>query len=365
METPLAVKASRLLPRRTFIPLVITGLLGCADSTTGPGTGPMPDPRPEEPGGLRGQVAYAVFAPAGGTWSLATRPLEGGEPIELSIDHGDEGGLPDRAVMQVRWSPDGAHLLYRSTKTFTEDWYLVLVNADGSGRRLITPYGGFAVDPEFSPAGDRVLYKRVALRPLGLGEPTQTSIVDLNGASTDVFLEEAVMIEGRRVYFDQNEDPVDALYDAQWGGDDDHLYVVGFFDAPPTASPPTIEQVEVFEVSLGTGRPLRRLTRNLIDETRFHASGDGKRLIVGRSDGTSVEALLLTAGQTEEPEVIARGYDLLPRWATDGRHISYVAPDGIWLADLDSDDQPVRLADGSGGTSSANTWPNVFVQRSP
>lgn len=322
----------------------------------------MPEPEPEEPQVLRGQVAYAVFMAGSGTWSLASRPLEGGDPVELPVDPGNEDGLPDRAIFQVRWSPDGTFLLFRSTKTFTEDWYFVLVDANGSNRRLLTPFGGFAIDPEFSPAADRVLYQRVGIHALGLATPTQTSIVDLNGVSTDVTLEEAVLIEGRRVYFDQNEDPVEALYDAQWGGDGEHLYVVGFFDAPPTAIPPTIEQVEVFEVSLATGRPLRRLTRNMLDETRFHASPDGTGLIVLREDESGTEALLLSAGQAGEPQVIARGFDLPPRWANDSRHVSYVNAEGIWLVDLDGDRSPARLADGSGGAT-ANTWPGVFVQR--
>lgn len=352
--------------RHTFVLVFALALISCGDSATGPAPQPepqpAPQPEPEEPGPLRGQVAYAAFEAGNGTWSLVTRSLEGGEAVELALDPGDEDGLPDRAVFQLRWSPDGESLLYRSTKTFTDDWYFVLVDADGSNRRLITPHTGFAIDPEFSPAGDRILYKRGGLTPLGLGIPTQTSIVNLAGVSTDVFVEEAVLIEGRPVYFDQNDDPVEALYDAQWGRDGEHLYVVGFFDAPPTAVPPAIEKVEVFEVSLATGRAVRRVTRNALDETRFHSSPDGTRLIVRRGEGSGLEAVLLTVDRPAEMPVIASGFDMLPRWATDGRHVSYVATDGIWLVDLDGDGLRVRLAEGSAGSTS-NSWPEVFVRR--
>lgn len=153
----------------------------------------------------------------------------------------------------------------------------------------------------------------------------------------------------------------DHLYDAQWGGDDAHLLVVGFFDASPLVSSPRVDQVEVFRVSLATGRAVERVTRNALDETRFHASPDGTRLIVGRPTTTGQEAVLLTAGGEDE-RVIATGFDFIPRWASDSRHVSYLRPDGIWLLDIDDAEAPTKLSEGSGQTP-AHSWPDLYLER--
>jgi Tol biopolymer transport system component len=141
-------------------------------------------------------LAYmrSVYGPYGGPTTLHVVDERGGRPRSLGP------GAEDHAPV---WSPDGATLAYNAFTAKASG--LTLVHADGSGKRLLVPYG---LDPVWSPDGRMIAYwaRRV---PRGHAEMVDVYAVDVASGAT------------RRLTGFPNETPVAdaaALYPVWWPG---------------------------------------------------------------------------------------------------------------------------------------------------
>jgi Tol biopolymer transport system component len=62
------------------------------------------------------------------------------------------------------WSPDGTRIVYAEARPTRRgaDNRLVIMNADGTGRRPLTTYGGRnAINPKFTPDGQTILFEEL------------------------------------------------------------------------------------------------------------------------------------------------------------------------------------------------------------
>src|SRR6266581_6296490 len=76
-----------------------------------------------------------------------------GQPAKL-LTHGEGWNY------SPRWSPDGSHILFGSTRTGVEELYLM--NADGSGVVQLTRMLGFVGDSSWSPDGTQIAFSSSA-----------------------------------------------------------------------------------------------------------------------------------------------------------------------------------------------------------
>jgi len=77
---------------------------------------------------------------------------DGQNPVPLTDDPGTED--------QPAWSPDGRQIAYAAFPREGGSFDLWTVNADGSGRRRVTPYDIKAGDgPDWSPDGTQILFR--------------------------------------------------------------------------------------------------------------------------------------------------------------------------------------------------------------
>ena len=303
----------------------------------------------------RARVVFATQDPATLAWNLHV--VRGDGSGRRTLEHPRTGAgedLPDLVLQQPRWSPDGERLIYRSTKTNGDDWYLVMVDSAGASRRVLTPLQGFMDFPEWSPRGDRILYHHGGILGGRLGVLAQTALVDTLGNRTDFFVEEeGVLFEGRRVFFSLSPDPEAGLYDAQWAPDGAHLVLVGFLDRPVFEGV-TPEQVELFRVRISDGRLVERVSRNAVDEAGFVLSPDGRRLLLSRGGGAERRLLVGDLPDLALTEVEGPIHDGPPRWVADGRHVVFSAVEGLFLGDADGG-AAIRIVDGPG-----LSWPDAF-----
>jgi Tol biopolymer transport system component len=72
---------------------------------------------------------------------------DGSDPLMLGLGHG------------ARWSPDGKRLVF-GAPTGTSDGDLFVMNADGTGRRLVLASPELEAPADWSPDGDEILFTR-------------------------------------------------------------------------------------------------------------------------------------------------------------------------------------------------------------
>ena len=90
-----------------------------------------------------------AFATSGGILVITT---DGAEIVRLTSNNADAAPA---------WSPDGSRIAFSSYIGGTS--LIFVINADGSGRELYSPYGWNARDPSWSPDGSGIAY--AALKP--------------------------------------------------------------------------------------------------------------------------------------------------------------------------------------------------------
>ena len=70
-----------------------------------------------------------------------------------------------RPSVDPDWSPDGTQIAYAETRFVTRNraqTRVMVVNADGSGRRALSAYGGFdEVNPKWTPDGQTIVFERL------------------------------------------------------------------------------------------------------------------------------------------------------------------------------------------------------------
>lgn len=315
------------LVRSATRPLALVAALlttTCEDSPLGPGA------ESDLPGDAL--IVFAEQDPVALDWRLYTVGADGSELGELLFPRENPGSDPDVIVHKPSWSPDGSRIAYRASATGTDDRYIVMIDAAGSAKRILTPMGGFADFHYWSPRGDRLL---IATGSPFLGGLIQSVLVDTTGVSTEFSIaDEGALFQGRRVYF--NLSPVDGstVYDAQWAPGGEDLFVVGFLDEPQQAGV-GVDQVEVFRVNVSTGRIVARVTNNLFDEAGFVASPDGRSFALARGEGPDRRVWFGRFDGTEFQTVLDAVPESEPRWAQDSRHLVFGSPPsgGVVIAD--------------------------------
>ncbi|GMU36534.1 MAG: PD40 domain-containing protein [Planctomycetia bacterium] len=97
---------------------------------------------------------YIAFASdRSGNWDLWVMEVDGASPIQVTSGPGDE--------VHPSWSPDGLRLVYCALPPGKNQWELWITGAREGGTSQFIGYGLF---PEWSPAGDVILYQRARQR---------------------------------------------------------------------------------------------------------------------------------------------------------------------------------------------------------
>ena len=88
----------------------------------------------------------------GGNTDIYRVAARGGESQRLTDTPGiDIGGS---------YSPDGSQIVFESDRSGSQQIYIM--NADGTGQRRLSFFGGRAATPEWSPRGDQIAFTHIA-----------------------------------------------------------------------------------------------------------------------------------------------------------------------------------------------------------
>lgn len=113
------------------------------------------------------QSTNPTFAPRwspDGKWILYSMAIAGNTDIYKISAAG--GATPQRLTdspgidVGGSFSPDGSQIVFESDRSGSQQVYVM--NADGSGQRRITFFGGRAATPEWSPRGDQIAFTHMA-----------------------------------------------------------------------------------------------------------------------------------------------------------------------------------------------------------
>lgn len=136
---------------------------------------------------------------------------------------------PQRRIeAAASWSPDGQHLLFSQKQG--DGAQIVVMRADGSDRRLLSPPTAMSGQAQWSPDGQRILYLGVHAD----GTRQALYLVNLDGSGT------------RKVYGGEHD-----VMEARWSSEGRRIYFVEHL--------PTGGQIHAIDAD---GRDVRRLSRS-------------------------------------------------------------------------------------------------------
>jgi Tol biopolymer transport system component len=146
-------------PFRPFVEDIFRGDLTTGAVTRVVGGGNTETEPPVSPDGAR--LAYFGATPA---------PLDEDSPpppqriYTVGIDGAGPRAITPRRLLTVDpdWSPDGTRIVYTEIRLVRRetDNRLAIINADGTGRRALTTYGGQnEINPKFTPDGQTILFE--------------------------------------------------------------------------------------------------------------------------------------------------------------------------------------------------------------
>jgi Tol biopolymer transport system component len=231
-----------------------------------------------------------------------------------------------------RWSPDGQKIACTLMWAF-EGYVVMLMNADGTNKHVLWKVGQAAREPEWSPEGDRLLFRRIG----ALGFESGTGIVDTSGENDRDFI-----IAGNTDPYVSGTDSVWFVGDYQWGPTGATIYGLGSVNKRPSSAgiAGQTPEDEVFSFDLESGTVLQRLTRNDIDEAGFRLSPQGQTVAFTRGAG---EFHLLSLKDGSHSIVYLSGaIDKSWNWSNDGRKVVYARDENpnvyhfhVYMLDLD------------------------------
>lgn len=314
----------------------------------------------------------SLLAPVIGSLALATPLLAQREPVlkQIRVPHPyyyREMYLPQvtSGPNSAAWSPDGQELIYAMQGTL---WRQRVGTTEA---RQLTDGPGYDAQPDWAPDGRSVVYAAyendaVDLRLLDLTSGESVPLV-ANGA---VNVDPRWSPDGKRVAF------VSTAHEGRW-----HVFVVDVqggkagtpvritedreSDLPryyyntwdqylsPTWSPDGKELIlvsnrghvwgsgTIWRMRAEPGAPMREIRD---EETNWRArpdwSRDGKRVVYASYFGRQWHQLWLMTSQGQNPFQLTYGeFDAVgPRWAPDGRRISYISNQSgnteLWVVDI-------------------------------
>jgi TolB protein len=190
------------------------------------------------------RIALAAIAPLEfpRNTDLFVMNAEGSERSRLVDLPCDEYYTHCENLQAVDWSPDGQRIVYAACFAGhgSEDCNIGVVNADGTGQRVLTNSGGSLAAPAWAPDGERIVFSSHGTRT-SLLQPQDLEIINADGTGRMVLL-----------------GPVNALVNTSSSWSPDGQYIV-FAQFIPSWLGPVPEQSDLFAINVdGTG--LRRIT---------------------------------------------------------------------------------------------------------
>jgi Tol biopolymer transport system component len=271
--------------------------------------------------------AIAFVSTRSGRAQIYTMNPDGSDPVRLTNEPYDN--------YSPAWSPDGRRIAYYLHLSW-QSWALVVMNADGTGRRQITESAGCAtcaMGPHWSPDGTRIGFSvEPNPRPTCEMKATELAVINADGAGCRRLTNNAAndlfygwSPDGATILFVSNRDGLDQVYlMGEDGSSVRRLTDVGSTNNMPAWSP---------------------------DGARiaFVSNRDGNDdIYVMDADGSNVIRI------TSDP-----AHDWMPIWSADGTEILFASDRGGSQLDIYAvrpGDLAVRRLTTAGGYDYEATW---------
>lgn len=236
----------------------------------------------------------------------------------------DLTATPGVEEAQAAWSPDGTRIAFRVGTAGTSDvLQIAVMNADGSGRAVVTSGDHHSTQPSWSPDGRRIVFRRSVP---GVNLSGDVWVMGADGSSPH----ELLALPGDERYPSLSPDGTRLAF---------------------TTHPSSADDVEV-AVAGADGSGPAAITDNAIFDSAPSWSPDGGRLAfergpAGDDPGNDVWSMA-AAGGDERQLTTAAGLDEGPVWSPDGTRIVFTSTragtSDIWTMRADGGDQQALTA---------------------
>lgn len=213
-----------------------------------------------------------------------------------------------------RWSPDGKKIIY-SESLGPDESHIVMMNEDGSQKKVLTVLGGSASCPKWSPKGDRLMY----LRGTYIGAIIAISIVDTNGYTKDV-----IGISDMSLPFGSDRVYIDWSTGIDWARSENFIYIFGAI-GKRYGDPGYAESVEIFRLDITGKKLVERITNNTFNEGLVEISRVDNRLVFSKGAyQTNSKIFTMAFHDSVATQITSGPNDSSPKWSNDGSHIIFV-----------------------------------------
>jgi len=297
--------------------------------------------------GLNGYITYGSNR-TGSQFSddVYVSPLDVETPVQLTFRRADDG--------QPAWSPDGRRVAFKTSQFGSNQ--LAVINADGTGERLLTRTFRFSEgQPAWSPDGTMLLYRRTPENPLV--QNADIWVLDIEASAADPanpMTHQVLTRAGDERY-------------PSYSSDGTQIVFRGDLDA---TEPSGDEEIYVIDAD---GTNVRRLTDNADFDSAPVWSPDGTRIAFERAaagtftPGTEAQEKDIYVMNADGSDVrrltYSPGLDEGPAWSPDGTKIAFSsARDGqqeIYVMNADGSD-PRRLTSNPARDESPDWQPLRF-----